>query len=57
VSDFYEIWGRDRVPKTAPPELLWRAPAPPADRGEAEMVLEDCRARGFSDLELREVER
>jgi hypothetical protein len=56
VSDFYEIWGRDGPPGTAPLELLWRAPRTVASRWEAEAVLEGCRGRGYSDLELREVE-
>jgi hypothetical protein len=56
VSDFYEIWGRDGLPGTAPLELLWRVPRTVAAREEAEKVMEDCRARGYSDLQLREVE-
>jgi hypothetical protein len=56
VSDFYEVWGRDGQPGTAPLELLWRAPRTVAAREEAEKVMEDCRTRGYSDLQLREVE-
>jgi hypothetical protein len=56
VSDFYEVWGRDGPPGTAPLELLWRAPRMVAAREEAEKVMEDCRTRGYSDLQLREVE-
>jgi hypothetical protein len=52
VSDFYEIWGRDGPPGTAPLELLRTV----AGREEAEAALEDYRARGYSDLQLREVE-
>jgi hypothetical protein len=55
VSDFYEVWGRDGLPGTATLELLWRAPRAVAAREEAEKVMEDCRGRGYSDLELREV--
>jgi hypothetical protein len=55
VSYYYEIWGRDGPPGTAPLELLWRSLAPLADRKEAETILEDYRRRGFSDLELRVV--
>jgi hypothetical protein len=55
VSDFYEIWGRDGPPGTAPLELLWRVPKTAASREEAEKILEDCRGRGYSDLQLREV--
>jgi hypothetical protein len=55
VSDFYEIWGRDGPPGTAPLELLWRAPRTVANREKAETVLEDCRRRSYSDLQLREV--
>jgi hypothetical protein len=51
VNDFYEIWGRDGPPGTAPLELLRTV----AGREEAEAALEDYRARGYSDLEMREV--
>jgi hypothetical protein len=53
VSDFYEIWGRDGPPGTAPLELLKVV----ASREEAEAALEDYRTQGYSDLQLREVER
>jgi hypothetical protein len=55
VSGFYEVRGRDGPPGTAPLELLWRAPRTVAAREEAEKVMEDCRGRGYSDLQLREV--